>query len=101
MYLTTNFETIYLSIYHENTFIKMDRYVLVLCKCYQFGEVFSKLCIKNYLATQKYDYTGSTWHIYFIKEITEVSVRLNKLFTFSINYQFLEKLHSFKHIKYN
>lgn len=36
MYLTTNFKTVSLSIYNENTFIKMDRYVQVLCMCYQF-----------------------------------------------------------------
>lgn len=43
MYLTTNLETISLSIYNENTFIKMDRYVQVLCMCYQFGESFQTL----------------------------------------------------------
>jgi len=74
MYLTTNFERNLLSNYNENTFIKMDRYVQVLCMCYQFGEHLQTLHKKSYLATQKYDYIGSTWRIYYIMEITEVSV---------------------------
>lgn len=43
MYLTTNFEINPLSNYNENTFIKMDRYVQVLCMCYQFGEHLQSL----------------------------------------------------------